>query len=159
MVAAYIDLNPVRAGMVDDPKKYRWCSYGQAMGGKQRAREGIQRVMFESATEWKGRAQSAGMLTHWRVAVREYRKVLYASLHGEGAEGGKDSAVGLVEALGSRVRAMVEGLVFGTQPFVEASFQISRDVFGPNRRDGARRIRGAETALYAMRDLKHNPGS
>ncbi len=24
-VAAYIDLNSVRAGMVDDPKDYRWC--------------------------------------------------------------------------------------------------------------------------------------
>jgi putative transposase len=26
-VAAYIDLNPVRAGLVDDPKDYRWCVY------------------------------------------------------------------------------------------------------------------------------------
>ena len=26
--AAYIDLNSIRAGMVDDPKDYRWCSYG-----------------------------------------------------------------------------------------------------------------------------------
>ncbi len=26
-VAAYIDLNPVRAGMVKDPKDYRWCHF------------------------------------------------------------------------------------------------------------------------------------
>jgi hypothetical protein len=25
---AYIDLNPVRAGMVKKPEKYRWCSLG-----------------------------------------------------------------------------------------------------------------------------------
>ncbi|MCF7734597.1 MAG: transposase, partial [Akkermansiaceae bacterium] len=32
-MAAYIDLNPVRAGMVEDPALYRWSSYGEAMGG------------------------------------------------------------------------------------------------------------------------------
>jgi REP element-mobilizing transposase RayT len=36
MVAAYVDLNPVRAGIVNDPKDYRWCGYGEAeaIGGK-----------------------------------------------------------------------------------------------------------------------------
>jgi REP element-mobilizing transposase RayT len=33
MVAAYIDLNPMRAGMVQDPMDYRWCSYGEAVAG------------------------------------------------------------------------------------------------------------------------------
>ena len=32
-MAAYIDLNPVRAGMVSDPAFYRWSSYGEAVGG------------------------------------------------------------------------------------------------------------------------------
>ena len=32
-IAAYIDLNPVRAGMVEDPADYRWSSYGEAIGG------------------------------------------------------------------------------------------------------------------------------
>jgi hypothetical protein len=32
-MAAYIDLNPVRAGIVSDPGAYRWSSYGEAMGG------------------------------------------------------------------------------------------------------------------------------
>ncbi len=32
-MAAYIDLNPVRAGMVTDPAEYRWSSYGEAVGG------------------------------------------------------------------------------------------------------------------------------
>jgi len=30
-MAAYIDLNPVRAGMVKDPADYRWSSYGEAI--------------------------------------------------------------------------------------------------------------------------------
>jgi putative transposase len=32
-MAAYIDLNPVRAGMVKDPADYWWSSYGEALGG------------------------------------------------------------------------------------------------------------------------------
>jgi REP element-mobilizing transposase RayT len=30
-IAAYIDLNPVRAGLVDDPKDYRYCGYAEAV--------------------------------------------------------------------------------------------------------------------------------
>jgi hypothetical protein len=57
VVAAYIDLNPVRAGMVSRPEDYRWSSYGVAMSpalsmGKKEnltlrdwAREGLCRVM------------------------------------------------------------------------------------------------------------------
>ena len=28
---AYVTLNPVRAGVVDDPAEYRWCGYGERM--------------------------------------------------------------------------------------------------------------------------------
>ncbi len=50
-MAAYIDLNPVRAGMVKDPADYRWCSYGEAVGGGakgngKKAREGLIRAYF-----------------------------------------------------------------------------------------------------------------
>ena len=36
-MAAYIDLNPVRAGMVLNPADYRWSGYAEAMAGKARA--------------------------------------------------------------------------------------------------------------------------
>ena len=39
--AAYIDLNPVRAGLVQDPKDYRWSGYGEAGAGAQPARDGL----------------------------------------------------------------------------------------------------------------------
>ena len=50
VMATYIDLNPVRAGMVDRPEDYRWCSYGEAMKPKDDkyralARDGLCRVM------------------------------------------------------------------------------------------------------------------
>src|SRR5210317_1938382 len=47
VMSAYIDLNPVRAGMVDDPARYRWSSYGAAVAKDRRARAGIERTMTE----------------------------------------------------------------------------------------------------------------
>ncbi len=41
-VAAYIDLNPLRAGMVEDPVDYRWCGYAEACGGGRAARKGLE---------------------------------------------------------------------------------------------------------------------
>jgi len=44
-IAAYIDLNPVRAGMVEDPKDYRWSGYGEAVAGGQSARAGLSHLV------------------------------------------------------------------------------------------------------------------
>jgi len=50
-VAAYIDLNPIRAGIVGNPEDYRWCGYGEAASGRRgarRARRGLATVLSES---------------------------------------------------------------------------------------------------------------
>ncbi|WPJ95602.1 transposase [Coraliomargarita algicola] len=43
-MAAYIDLNPVRAGLVDDPKDYRFCGYAEAVIGREAAGYGLLRI-------------------------------------------------------------------------------------------------------------------
>ena len=40
-VAAYIDLNPFRAGIGEDPMSYAWSGYGAAMAGDKKARNGL----------------------------------------------------------------------------------------------------------------------
>ncbi len=40
-MAAYIDLNPVRAGICKDPKDYRWCGYAEAAACAGPAREAV----------------------------------------------------------------------------------------------------------------------
>jgi REP element-mobilizing transposase RayT len=86
-MAAYIDLNPVRAGMVKNPEEYRWSSYGEAIGGRvkgdcltrlgskgngKKARAGLVRAMRAH----KGVAADAAF---WRNDVAlEYRKILLA---------------------------------------------------------------------------------
>jgi hypothetical protein len=43
-MAAYIDLNAVRGGLVEDPKDYRWCGYAEAVSGSRRAQRGLNRA-------------------------------------------------------------------------------------------------------------------
>ncbi len=53
-MAAYIDLNPLRAGLVEDPKDYRWCGYAEAVGGSKRARRGLCRTLGIPIDDWDG---------------------------------------------------------------------------------------------------------
>lgn len=78
MMAAYIDLNPVRAGMVNDPAEYRWSSYGEAVGGGakgngKKAREGLVRACMSH----KGAGFEA---EKWKEVSRVYRKMLGLAL-------------------------------------------------------------------------------
>ena len=47
-VAAYIDLNPIRADMVKRVEDYRWCGYASAVGGNRWARIGLGRILRHS---------------------------------------------------------------------------------------------------------------
>ena len=47
-MAAYIDLNPVRAGMVEDPKDYRFCGYAEAVAGEGKAQLGLAFIWSDS---------------------------------------------------------------------------------------------------------------
>ncbi|MGB0579972.1 MAG: transposase [Limisphaerales bacterium] len=154
-VAMYIDLNPVRAGLVDDPKDYRFCGHAEAaVGNRQIRRETIE--LCEADT--------------WQKASGEYRQIMivYAgesngpnkrALSQEQVKavlkrGGK---VELADLLRLRIRHLSDGLVFGSREFVEEVFEEFRDRFGKQRRSGARKLHdlGSGMASYAsMRDLR-----
>ena len=51
-MAAYIDLNPVRAGICDDPAEYQWCGYAEAEGGSKRAKAGLCKLMNVAMDSW-----------------------------------------------------------------------------------------------------------
>ena len=54
-MAAYIDLNPVRAGIVKDPADYRWSGYAEAVAGRKPARLGPKKVvMGVLGADWLG---------------------------------------------------------------------------------------------------------
>lgn len=155
-MAAYIDLNPVRARIVGQPEDYRWCSYGEAVAGRQRAREGLQRVMFELARSLGSEERAAGMLLNWRQAAHRYRQVLYAAEHRHetGVDPARAPQLTEAQALRCRVRYFVDGLAIGSQRFINQLFGLTRSHFGPKRKSGARKLRRIDTDLRSLRDLR-----
>jgi hypothetical protein len=161
-MAAYIDLNPVRAGLVQDPKEYRHCGYGEAVAGREAAREGLGLVMLSI----EQRVKVWGQISH------KYRQMLYemgeqvVGAKGEikkrgfsreevekvVEEGGK---LPLSDALRCRVRYFTDGVVLGSREYVEDVFRKHRGEFGVKRKTGARSMRWADwQGLCTMRDLR-----
>ncbi len=154
-VAAYIDLNPVRAWVVPDPKDYRFSGYGEALGGSGKARAGLLSVI--------------GM-ADWDRGAAEYRMRMYVE-GGKAGESGKAvfdraevlkvlRAGGVIDcgqALRLRIRYFGDGLVLGSEAYVNGIFQAFRSHFGPKRRTGARKLRHLPfVELRTLRDLKKN---
>ena len=165
VMAAYIDLNPVRAGMVERPELYWWSGYGEAVAGKKKAREGLRLVMLEHFRMTTSRAGAVEEVADWRKVAAGYRRILLgdlgkAEVRRKGA-GGKNCGSGdprsrLSEAvlLCCRVRYFTDGLVLGSREFVDRVFDLTRKWFGQRRTSGARKLARVVTELRTMRALK-----
>jgi putative transposase len=166
-MAAYIDLNPVRAGLVKDPKDYRWCGYAEALAGTRRAQRGLCKALGKPVDGW----QSAGAAAAYRCLLhaegREVKdaqneKVVERGITVESARavlaaGGKLSAAELVRL---RVRYFSDGVVLGSKAFVEGIFDAQRERFSPKRKVGGRRmteLAESEEAFYTLRQLRVRP--
>ena len=54
-----------------------------------------------------------------------------------------------------RVRYFTDGVVLGSQRFVDGFFERQREAFGERRKSGGRRMKGAQWGdLRVLRDLK-----
>ena len=163
-MAAYIDLNPVRAGLVKDPKDYRWCGYAEALGGSRRAQRGLCKAIGKPVDGW----QTAGAAEAYRCVLfdegREVKDaqnetVVERGVSGESArtvlaERGKLSPAELVRL---RVRYFSDGAILGSKAFVEGIFEAQREQFSPKRKRGARRIQEMASPMYSLRQLRQAP--
>jgi hypothetical protein len=187
-MAAYIDLNPVRAGMVEDPAEYRWSSYGEAMGATgrsgARAKAGLVRAVMADkgweadARRWAGRVSREYRMLLLEEGAEKTKEIV--TPQGEratqvvkkgmdpeaaGAELDRLSAgrdVALRKMLRWKVRYFTDGAVIGSRGFVDELFARCRDRFGPKRTSGARKMRGraggAAGLLWSARDLRQGIG-
>ncbi len=74
-IAAYIDLNPVRAGLAEDPAEYRWSSYGEAIGDGTKGNGKTARAGLVRAMEAHRGMQADS--SYWSKGIStEYRKRL-----------------------------------------------------------------------------------
>ena len=181
-IAAYIDLNPVRAGMVSDPADYRWSSYGEAVGGGakgngKKAREGLVRACMShkgigfDAEKWKDVSRiyrrAMGMAlgrknSNFKFQNSSKSKTSVTKNTAEMLESEDNETVlpdlGMAGMLMKRVRYFTDGAVIGSKEFVNEAFAGARERFSEKRKDGARRMRGSGAAakglLWSMRDLR-----
>jgi len=133
-MAAYIDLNPVRAGLAKDPKDYRFCGYAEAVAGNRRARAGLGRVW----AGWVGGPRKAGSGAGERsaepglreAALRAHRRLLFAKGAEDASEADRAAMLKVLEkedgvlpkgaVLRCRVRYFTDGAVLGSAAFVRS---------------------------------------
>jgi REP element-mobilizing transposase RayT len=117
-MAAYIDLNPVRAGIVEDPKDYRFCGYAEAVSGAQRAQSGLIQI-------WSDRGANCVS-----SALRAHRLLIFGK-HASGvglSDMTRDRALKVLNEeeghlpkavmLRCRVRYFTDGAILGSAEFV-----------------------------------------
>jgi hypothetical protein len=162
-MAAYIDLNPVRAGLVEDPRDYRWCGYAAAMGGDGESVEGLKEVLLGVGRE--GATSQAVLADYrvWMVGKGEEREGLKEDGSPLRKGFSREEALAVIAAKGQlpveeylrcRVRYFTDGAVLGSREFVDEIFVAFKDRFGVKRKDGARRMKGLELGIYALRNLQ-----
>jgi putative transposase len=157
-IAAYIDLNPVRAGLCQDPKEYRYCGYAEALAkGTAAAMEGIRVILGLPQT------------TSPEKLAAEYRKHLFL----RGAVGSKNNPpafdqakaqavveqekgeLSLQERLRCKIRYFTDGVILGSRDFVQSHCQQLEQKIGYKRKSGptALKIFGPAT-LWVFRNLR-----
>jgi len=180
-ISTYIDLNPVRAGIVEDPKDYRWCGYAEAAAGSKRAQRGLCQVVEvpqdggwgeQTVKNTAGETvQSLGggaryrcwLMNDGKEAETETAKPATARAgiprEKSQAELNKQGILSPREHLILKIRHFTEGLVIGSQQFVEQHYQKHRKSFSPLRKQGAKPIseRKLTTPIYTLKGkLKHD---
>lgn len=153
-MAAYIDLNPVRAGLVEDPKDYRFCGYAEAVAysagsgraSSDRARKGLYAV-------WVDRLGDGGQA----AALEMHRMLIFGKGSSPWTHRGQlinlDKALKVLNeeqgklpiavVLRCRVRYFSDGAILGSEAFVRSlvgRWQVDRG------RKFAPTIRAAEGA-------------
>ncbi len=155
-VAAYIDLNPVRAGIIDDPAEYAWSGYGSAIAGNTDSRKGIALVYnpYNNTNE----------VYFTKKIADTYRQLLY--LEGADAISKEDiektitsgGALPLATLLRCYIRYFTRSMALGSKDFIEGVFNDHRTLFGLKRKSGARTFKGCSSwpnglPLYSARSL------
>jgi len=144
-MAAYIDLNPVRAGIVDDPKDYRFCGYAEAVAhsvgsgqayptgttGTPQAGSGGQAALRGMHHIWCAYANGMPRASlSLAEALQAHRELIFGKWLGQPglSEVARQKALQVLEqqdaqlpkatVLRCRVRYFTDGAILGSQEFV-----------------------------------------
>ncbi|NCD32341.1 MAG: hypothetical protein EOL87_02865 [Spartobacteria bacterium] len=157
VVAAYIEMNPVRAGMVEHPELYRFGGLGEAECGGVAAQRGIKilsSILDESVSAWDGvrKVYCNGILRYCEAATSR------GALAGVDAEVirermRKRQKITDFERLLCSSRYFTDAQVLGGEEFVEEYYKEFRTLFCASRKSGPRKVKGGWNGLYSVRTL------
>jgi putative transposase len=145
---AYIDLNPVRAGLVKRPEDYRWCSLGYHVqsrnkGGFLSLDFGLREFGVKSGKE----------------RLRHFRRFVYekGGLEGAERERKRDFEVGSVDRFLLRTRYFADSGIIGSKAYVSNLYLAFKDQYGAKREKIPKRITGLE-GVYSLKRLSEAYG-
>ena len=134
-VAAYIDLNPIRAKMVDDPKDHRWCGYAAAMAGNPPAVAGLKMVLRQFL-QGKGGDDLKNALAMYRMLLFGTAQRRYGSITREQIEAvfAAEGVLPSWKVAAHRARWMSDGLIIGGKEFVGQCARTWNEALGLKRK-------------------------
>jgi REP element-mobilizing transposase RayT len=157
-MAGYIDLNPVRAGLVKDPALYEWSGYGEAVGGSKRSRRGLCKVLDVAQDAWNNRAHAyyrKWLYGESSVSNGSRRKV-YTQSQVEAAQAAvkRQTFLPLLE-ISKRMKSFSEGIAVGSEDYVRgvaAKYQAQFDRQRERRAKPLKNANGSRSgSIFVMR--------
>lgn len=149
-VAAYIDNNALHAGLVADPKDYRFSGYAEAVAGNAKARVGIS--LIYPGSNWD-EVQAAYRLDLYVAAARPKERAASASAEQVKLVIASGGRLSLAEVVRCRWRFLTQGVILGTESFVAQQLDVYRNLTGRGHRLRPRPVPDIEDwrGLMAMR--------
>jgi len=156
-MAAYIDLNPVRAGIVDDPKDYRFCGYAEAVKGNKNAQTGITSIVTDgqSGETWRN-AQEAYRMRLFGAGVKQRPGKAAITPDRLAKVMAEKGTLPLADVLRCRVRYFADGAVLGSKAFVAGHLAAYRKLTGCRKQTSVRNLPEITDwgGMVAMRGLQ-----
>lgn len=154
-MAAYIDLNSVRAGLVEDPKDYRFCGYAEAVAGVAEARRGLIQIWSDYGAKRSG------------LALQAHRMLIFGK-HASGAGlsdltrkralkvlDREDGQLPKTAILRCRVRYFTDGAILGSAEFVRGFVDVWQVESGRKHPPKVNAMRGSDWGdLAVIRSLR-----
>ena len=154
-MAAYIDLNSVRAGLVEDPKDYRFCGYAEAVAGVAEARRGLIQIWSDYGAKRSG------------LALKAHRMLIFGK-HASGAGlsdltrkralkvlDREDGQLPKAAILRCRVRYFTDGAILGSAEFVRGFVHVWQVESGRKHPPKVNAMRGSDWGdLAVIRSLR-----
>ncbi len=140
---AYIDLNPVRAGIAEKPEAYRWCSLGYHAQTRNQERFlstdfGLREFAYKSA----------------KARLAFYRRFVYekGGLIPEVEDRSKGLELSGVDRFRYRTRYFTDSGIIGTKEFVLRVYQGFKDHFSSKHEKCPRLVQGLD-GVYSLKRL------